>query len=33
MPRRKWLNRNVAAMGLTSLFSDTSHASQRETQF
>jgi MFS family permease len=25
MPRRKWLNRNVAAMGLTSLFSDASH--------
>jgi MFS family permease len=25
MPRGKWLNRNVAAMGLTSLFSDASH--------
>ena len=25
MPKKKWLNRNVAAMGLTSLSSDTSH--------
>ena len=25
MPTKKWLNRNVAAMGFTSLFSDTSH--------
>jgi len=25
MPAKKWLNRNVAAMGFTSLFSDASH--------